>query len=755
MERWDVRALGALLMLMGWASCDLASPMSAQASCPNDGLRVGASAGLSDCRAYEQISPINKGGFAAYPTLTSPVQVSSSGEAIAYLNLSAFPGAVGNTALRAAHVSTRTTHGWETAEWTPMLPKAEALTGYKVNYIFSSDLSQAILQVPLIPLTPNAIPNAENLFLRDSGGAYSLITSASPTISVEELCGRALLNVCWAFDDLSAYAGASSDFSHVLFESIAQLMPEAPATGVESLYENTAGSVHLVGILPDGAPAASSTAGAGSSVFFASGAQQADRSVERAMSQDGSHVVFQAPADGGAPDPAQGGLTEVYDRIAGAETVEISAPAPEATPAVTTPEPAMFQTASVDGSRVFFTSSAELTTQSNTGPANNSQDLYEYNLETEQLTDLMVDTNPQDASTGAMVQGVVDSSSDGSYVYFVADGQLVEGEGVDGQPNLYMVHNAGKPVFIATLNGAGGCNFSNTESADSCDWSSFPVVREAYVTPDGKHMAFTSTQRLPTVNFPSGYNNIDQETGKADSEIYEYTAPTRSEGRGQLICVSCAPTGAQPIGDAHIGGIAPNGGLQEGRVGLSGISTPFNRVRVLTDNGRRLFYAAPASLATPYDSVYEYEQDGEGTCTTAGGCQNLFSDLSTSEADYFLGSSSDGRDVYLATSSRLSSTDRDNVRDVYDARVDGGIMPPSEEERCHSNCLQSSTTPTDPPLSSDSPVQSGNLPPASPPRKCKTSFKPSHDRCVKTKKPKHRKHSKKKTKTTRENRRTR
>src|ERR1700687_1045532 len=136
----------------------------------------------------------------------------------------------------------------------------------------------------------------------------------------------------------------------------------------------------------------------------------------------------------------------VYDRIGGSETVELSAPALGATPNVTTAEPATFWAASADGSRVFFTSSAELTTVSNTGTANGGEDLYEYDVKAQHLTDLTVDTNPEDTANGAMVRGVVGASSDGSYVYFVASGVLDAGNGVAGQPNLYVVHDGGKPA---------------------------------------------------------------------------------------------------------------------------------------------------------------------------------------------------------------------------------------------------------------------------------------------------------------------
>ena len=730
---------------------------TAAAGCPNASL-MGASSSTPDCRAYEQVSPVNKGGFAAYPVSALPAQVTPSGEGIAYLDYSAFPGALGNSAVLSAHVANRAPEGWRTTELTPAAPEAHVLQVYLVGYSFSEDLSQAVLQVPLAPLTPEATPGVFNLFRRQpdpvdpSKFSYSLVNNAPPKVSGAEICEPASIPapLCFLVADISSFAGASRDFNHILFESSSQLTPEAPETLIESLYENYGGEVKLVGILPDGKAASTSTEGSGSSISYLSGEQEQDGQIERAISEDGSHVVFQAPADEGAPDPAQSGNTEVYDRINGRETIEISAPAPGATPKVTTPESATFAGASSDGSRVFFTSTAELTTESNTGSENNGQDFYEYVLPTEavpagELKDLSVDTNAADASTGAMVQGVVGVSSDGSYVYYVADGQLVPGKGVDGQPNLYMVHDGGSPVFVATLSSAGECHFPTKESADACDWSPHSVVSEAYLTPDGRRLGFMSTMELPTANFPGGYHNIDQKTGEVDSEVYEYSVPTSAEGEsdgsGQLVCVSCDPSGASPVSNALIGGItqaiaAPTLGTHP----YESPSSPFFKVRALNDSGTRVFYTAAAAHANSYRRVFEYETDGEGSCASVGGCQYMLSGVGSVEPDEFLGASASGNDVFLATSARLSPTDLDNLPDVYDARVDGGFAAPAKESGCEESCRQPGVPPGTPMITSGFPGATGNLAP--PPqtkaapvkKKCSKGRRRIHGRCVTVKK---------------------
>ncbi len=606
----------------------LASPPFS--GCPNEAIRrQNDSTGLADCRAYELVSPIDKDGFDAYPNNNpTPAQAAPGGDKIAYQSFQAFPGAQGNSALFSAHVSSRTASGWQTTDWTPPAPRPARL--HRATYDFSEDLSQAVIKVPLEQLTPEATPYVFNLFLRHPDGTYSWVNAATPKVLPEEICVEPEeLTYCYELGvDTSTFAGASADFSQILFESTAQLKAEAPETGTAALYESSEGGVSLVGVLPDEQPAATSTADA--------------------ISADGSRVVFQAPSDEGIKpaEAGQAGLTEVYDRINGTETVELSAPNPGATPENPAAKPATFWAATPDGSRVFFTSAAELTTQSKTGDEG-GEDLYEYDFNkpaSERVSDLSVGSAPH----GARVLGVVNPSADGSYIYFVAKGQLDGTKGTEGKPNLYMAHEGEAPVFITTLGDGDALN--------------------AYVTADGKHLAFMSALSLETENFPAGYDNTDQNSGGADSEVYEWSAQS-----GEVICASCDPSGKRPFGSAVIGS--------------SAAQTPFFRMRSLSENGARLFYTAPGRRGIPSAQVYEYERSGEGSCTNAGGCHYLISDPAAEESEVFLGASADGRDVFLATQSRLVPGDEDNLIDVYDARAGGGFAvtpptPPCEGEGC-------------------------------------------------------------------------
>lgn len=686
--RFGLQVLGAL----GLAFVLTIGPARAAAPCPNQELRAGSSVNLPDCRAYEQVSPSVKGGFDAASTGSSqfPADVAPSGAAVAYMGTGPFPGAVGS-GIPHAHLSIRSEAGWTTSDATPATAQATPAGGWVLGYDFSEDLGQIVIKVPQQALTSELTPGAErlyNLFLRRPDGSYRLVNSAPPTVLPPPSC----VEICLQESDTSAFAGASRDFSRILFETDDSLVGTgAPVGSFANLYENAEGQLHLVGILPDGAIASQgAVAGAGGLVLggvkYSSQATGAWRDVNHAMSADGTHVLFEAAADGGVPDPAQSGMVELYDRIDGTHTVEVSAPAAGATPANPAPAPAQFRGASEDGSHVLFTSSAELTTQSNTGAANEGQALYRYDPATGRLIDLSVDANPADAAIGANVKGVVASSRDGSYVYFVASGELFPGRGVDGEPNLYVWHEdpaSGETElgFVATLSGA-----------DARDWTAKPAESQAYATPDGRHLAFMSRAS------PTGYENLDRERGEPDSEVYEYSSESQS-----LVCVSCRPSGEQPSGNSFIGAT------------LSRLaSTPFHQPRVLSDDGTRLFFSSTDSLArgvaNQFVKVYEHEQAATGSCAAAGGdCTYLISSGDATADDAFLDASANGSDVFIATIGRLVLGDGDSLFDVYDARVDGGIALAPVSEPCSTACQPSRAISPPPPLMSGSIGLSGNL----------------------------------------------
>src|SRR5262249_43817405 len=102
-----------------------------------------------------------------------------------------------------------------------------------------------------------------------------------------------------------------------------------------------------------------------------------------------------------------------------------------------------------------------------------------------------------------------------------------------GKDNLYELHfngSAWTATFLAVLSGE-----------DSPGWEGNAIANTAYLTarvsPNGRYFAFMSAARL------TGYDNTDQNSGRADEEVYLYDSENAS-----LRCVSCNPSGARPFG---------------------------------------------------------------------------------------------------------------------------------------------------------------------------------------------------------------
>ncbi len=349
----------------------------------------------------------------------------------------------------------------------------------------------------------------------------------------------------------------------------------------------------------------------------------------------------------------------------------------------------VFQTASAEGSRVFFTEGS---------------DLYVFEVTSGRgeplagkTTDLTVVKNPGES---AGVQGVVPGAAeDGSDVYFVASGVLSSAENgehekaVSGAPNLYVEHYNGapgegkweEPAFIATLS-----------SGDSHDWET-PFVGDlswvtSEVSPSGRYLAFMSDRSL------TGYDNIDASSGAADEEVFLYDAQS-----GRLVCASCDPTGARPVGVLGSGAF-PTGLLVDGAGEWNGRwlagSVPgwdpldtrhaLRQPRYLSDSGRLFFNGADALVPADVngrEDVYQYEPGGKGSCRNAsrsasevfseaaGGCVALISSGTSAEESAFLDASSSGDDVFFLTASRLVPQDSDTALDVYDAHVCSEASP--------------------------------------------------------------------------------
>jgi hypothetical protein len=153
---------------------------------------------------------------------------------------------------------------------------------------------------------------------------------------------------------------------------------------------------------------------------------------------------------------------------------------------------------------------------------------------------------------------------------------------------------------------------------------------------------------------------------------------------GRLVCASCNPSGARPVGELDEGGVDrlamdPTSAWRDRWVaGLIPGSTPFRNQRswyvsrVLGDSGRLFFGSGDGLVAgdsNGREDVYEFEPVGVGGCGLAGGCVGLISAGTGGGDSAFVDASASGDDVFFLTRDRLVDSDFDHLTDLYDAHV--------------------------------------------------------------------------------------
>jgi hypothetical protein len=450
---------------------------------------------LPDGRAYELVTPVEKGGSDAEPRgfLT---EVGLAGEAesgLLYSTLNGLPGSEG-APLLVANVAKRGSDGWTNQPIAP--PELNQLgieTGEPV--IVSDNLEEALV-VSKAPLTPDA-PAGVNLYIRRTGKpGFELVTQRAipnPILEANQVTynpGNAV--------------GASKNFSRVFFATEMPLTADSPQNvSAKKLYEFSNGTLSNVGILPG-----ESSPMTGSLIPY--------RPILRPVSEDGSQVLFGAePEVGGVTQPIQ-----IFLRKNDAQTIEISKPeAGVVDPGG--PKAAVLAGAAANGSSVYFTTESTLTADADTGHGSGgttdlAPNLYRFDAATGDLTDLTI--APPTEELGADVKSALVSPS-GEGVFFVAGGVLAPGASA-GAENLYH-WGQGEGISFVT----------HVESTD-------PIVAdqsdpEAVTDSSGDAIAFVSTGGLAGQSAAAGV-----------PDIYHWSV---TEG---LSCVSCGS--GQSLTGAHL-----------------------------------------------------------------------------------------------------------------------------------------------------------------------------------------------------------
>jgi len=637
-----------------------------------------ASEGLSDGRGYEMVSPPDKHGgevFATNPFLgdcrqclpavndeTFPMLSAPDGNAIVY---EGYPFSNEGAVNENEYISRRRPGGgWATRDLSPADERRDSTdrAGYRG---FAPDLSEGVLYQGLEPsLSPQAPAEYPDLYLQASAEPSvlrPLITRPPPARGRSEE-GRNP-------DEFSLeFAGASSDYTRVIFQAndaltaqVPRVAPAAPgisqgeaeAGDAHDLYEWSNDGLKLVNVLPGNAEATASAV-FGSGRELASDPNVKDPDYSQAISADGSRIFWTDTQD-----------HHVFLRESGARTVYIRDPAGGG-----------FLTASTDGSRVLLS------------------DGHVYDVESEDPATgtPALEANLSRGKPGFL--GILGASEDLSRIYFLDDAALADGA-TNGQPNLYL-WEGGAPRFIAVLTDAGK------------DVAASPSDRTAQVTPDGEYLAFESGAPLtgydnhvanrvnegkscPSSGEPEGH-------GPACTEVFEYDARTH-----RLVCASCNPTAAGPLGDSSLSLVGPIQGLWKGT-----LQQPHN----LLADGRLFFDSfdslSPSDSNAGHEDVYEYEAVGTGSCSASqampgqgglqgqGGCVMLISSGSGDVDSSFIDANPDGSDVFFVTRAQLVPQDGDELIDLYDAREPHStgeyVGPPAEGEAGASTAGECSST---------------------------------------------------------------
>ncbi len=332
------------------------------------------------------------------------------------------------------------------------------------------------------------------------------------------------------------------------------------------------------------------------------------------VSEDGSRVLFLA---------APPGLSDqLYMRRNHTDTAWISEP--EGSTPVSDPQGVRYEAASRDLHRVLFSTESQLNDED---PGGGGRALYTYT----DSPDPEAETNLKFVYRGGDPV-VVGTSVDGSAGYFYDKSSAV------------LSHWDASGVEAAVGSGVSGIT-GNLHTPDA----------RVKVSADGTTIAFLESRQLTDAEIGGQADG----TQNGYEALYVYDSDTE-----ELACASCPPSGAATSG---LTWLSPQASED------IGLYFPLQAPRSLSADGRRLFFSTPDALVPGdvngrYDA-YEYD--------VATGEPHLLSSGHSKYDSWFANASESGDDAFFVTFERLSGHDVDNAKDIYDARVGGGLPEPT------------------------------------------------------------------------------
>lgn len=640
-------------------------------------------------RAYEQVSPLYKGGYGAKQIF----DVAPDGNNVVYGSFGAFAGASSNL-VDNFYYARRTESEWAT---TALNPPASA-AAYWISNDFSGSPITSLWDLYVGPENEGATNDTSTehqLAVRRADGSLEPV---GPVL--RPLDGKPFV---------SENEGVSDDFCHMFIGAIRSLVPEAVGNETQ-LYEVDRGcsgsqaAIRLVAVDNKGAllsPDCTPSAGNKPENQF------------NAVSADGSLVYFEVRV------PAVANCTsnpQVFVRISHTKTIEVSKSLGETCDeevelpcsSASGRPAAFFRGASNDGTKIFFMTAAPLSATDN----NLSNDLYVATVgcpsgtsdclaSDRTVTSLDQASQSTSSTEAADVRGVAAVSQDGSHVYFVARGVLAE-EGpssfgaqakpVHGAENLYVyVRNQQFPnghlSFIGDLctGPAESGEMLDLRCPQGLDKGTINVNPRNDTELVNRHPLVQAAGPEGSVLVLSTYAQLLNRGPEIDSDnaqdVYRYDA-----SNNELQRVSVGEGNADANGNKN----------DTSEIGLEGLENADARIQApiqgftgdeerkilrqaADDKGARIVFTSAEPLAESasngMSNVYEWD-DGAVTMISSG---------DAAEADESPVITPTGADIFFVTAEGLVAQDADGAPDLYDARLNGGFPnAPMEREQCSS-----------------------------------------------------------------------
>jgi phosphodiesterase/alkaline phosphatase D-like protein len=387
---------------------------------------------------------------------------------------------------------------------------------------------------------------------------------------------------------------------------------------------------------------------------------------------------------------AGGSVTKVSPNLATSPAPDPPAPNPNRVDFSSVDADVAFAGLSADGDQLFYASgNPSCTFFCPVPPA----DLFSFDTDSQATTQI--------ASGGGA--RFVNVSADGSRVYFTSTRQLDGASGIPGVDNLYLWDRATDQThFIAVLDPADVSGAS--DEFNLVNWVRGAAQHDgagtdpSRTTPDGSVLLFESRAQL------TSYDN------QGHVEVYRYSAQDDS-----LTCVSCNPTGAAPLGDAHLQAIS------------SAPTVERSLIPSLTPGGHLVAFQTDDALL-PQDTNGKRD-----VYTWHDGRLALISTGHSPYDSYLFAITPDGHDVFFITNQELVPQDHNGgASTIYDARIDGGFPPDLPPPSCVGDTCQGapSPPPTEPTPGSSGFTGPGNQGTKHGTKRCGKHKTLKHDKCV-------------------------